>query len=158
MRVKKKGKWDDRCHKTEWKYFRDKMKKLYIYVYLRLFTHKRKLVPEIVPLWLKNRNQCVHIRGLMRGKGLYEEGLIRGVTQVVRKRWAYVRRSLYAGAYTWRSTVHCKMFSLKEVSIHASFAWKIGLGKASLKGCVPIWTRKHIVMACALTIPLQGRK
>ena len=30
-------------------------------------------------------------------KGLYEGGLIRGVTQVVRKRWAYLREGLYAG-------------------------------------------------------------
>ena len=32
---------------------------------IRLFTHQRKFVPEIVPLWLKNRNQFVHTGGLM---------------------------------------------------------------------------------------------
>ena len=55
----------------------------------------KKILSEIVPLWLKNRNQCVDIvwgRG-----GAYARGLIRGVTQVSRKRWAYLWRGLYAG-------------------------------------------------------------
>ena len=50
----------------------------------------KKIVSEIVPLWLKNRNQRVHTVGLMRarwGGG----GLIRGVTGVLRERWAYLQ-------------------------------------------------------------------
>ena len=34
--------------------------------------------------------------GAYMRKGLYE-GVIRGVTQVLRKRWAYLQRDLYAG-------------------------------------------------------------
>ena len=33
---------------------------------IRLFTYQRKFVPEIVPLWLKNRNQHAHMGTLMR--------------------------------------------------------------------------------------------
>ena len=47
----------------------------------------------------------------MRGS-LYEGRLISTVTQVLRKRWAYLRESLYSGgggggggAYRWRNTV-----------------------------------------------------
>ena len=49
-----------------------------MYPIIRLFTPLRKFVLEILPLWLKNRNQraCVRARG---------GGLIRGVTQVLRK-------------------------------------------------------------------------
>ena len=46
-----------------------------MYLIIRLFTHYKRFVPEIVPLWLKNRNQRGHS----------------GVTQVLRKRWAYLR-------------------------------------------------------------------
>ena len=46
-------------------------------------------MPEIVPLSLKtrkkNRNQRVHTEGLI------SRGLIRGVTQVLRQKWAYLR-------------------------------------------------------------------
>ena len=44
-----------------------------MYRIIRLFTRSRKLVPEIVPLSLKNRNQRVHTGGFMRGGGLYVE-------------------------------------------------------------------------------------
>ena len=44
-----------------------KMKKMYHIIHL--FTHQRKFVPEIVPLWLKNRNQRVHMGGLIRRGG-----------------------------------------------------------------------------------------
>ena len=41
-----------------------------MYSMIRLFTHKRKCVPKIVPLWFKNRNQRAHMGGLMfRGRG-----------------------------------------------------------------------------------------
>ena len=84
----KKGKWDDRHNNTEWKSLLENMKKMYRII--RVFTYQRKLVPEFVPLWFKNRNQRVHAGGFMGG-GLYEGVLIRGVTQVLRKRWAYLR-------------------------------------------------------------------
>ena len=41
-------------------------------------TLQRKFLLDIVPLWLKNRNQRVHTGGLMRG-GLHDGGG-RGVT------------------------------------------------------------------------------
>ena len=63
------------------------MKKMYRNV--RPFTHQRKFVPELVPLWLKNRNHRVHAGGLMRGEG--GGGVKRGVTQLLRERWAYLR-------------------------------------------------------------------
>ena len=64
--------------------------------YSSVCSFKKNIVPEIVPLWLKNRNQRVHTVGLMRarwggGGGRGREGLIRGVTEVLRKRWAYLR-------------------------------------------------------------------
>ena len=34
-----------------------------MYCIIRLFTHRRKFVPEIVPLWFKNRNQRVICAG-----------------------------------------------------------------------------------------------
>ena len=52
-------------YRTEWKSLLEKMKKMYRIV--RQCTHSRKLVPEMVPLWLKNRNQRIHMGGLMRG-------------------------------------------------------------------------------------------
>ena len=48
------------------------MKKMYCII--RLFPHERKLVPEIVPLWLKNRKQTIHAGGIMDGGCLYEGG------------------------------------------------------------------------------------
>ena len=41
-----------------------------MYRIIRLFTHQKKFVPEIVPLRLKTRNQRVHTGGLMR-RGAY---------------------------------------------------------------------------------------
>ena len=44
-----------------------------MHLIIRLFTYQKKFVPEIVPLWLKNRNQHVHMGTLMRwgGGGAY---------------------------------------------------------------------------------------
>ena len=73
-----------------------------MYRSIRLFTHSRKFVPEIVSLWLKNRNQRVDTGGGC----LYEGELIRGVTQVLRKGWPYQRGGLICrGAYLRRNTV-----------------------------------------------------
>ena len=58
--------------------------------YSSMFSLK-KFISEIVPLWLKNRNQCVKIGGRGGGEG---EGLMRGVD--------YTRE-----AYTW-SNIHVK--------------------------------------------------
>ena len=63
-----------------------------MYRIIRLFSHQRQFVPEIVPLWLKNRNQRVHAGGLMRGvANMRRGGLIRGVTQLLRKGWTCMR-------------------------------------------------------------------
>ena len=57
----------------------------------------------------------------MCGGGLYEEGLIRGVTQVLRKRWAYlepIRGGAYTrgwGAYRRRNTVYRKSQNLTTI-------------------------------------------
>ena len=57
-----------------------------MYCIIRLFTHRRKFVPEIVPLWFKNRNQrVICAAGSHKGGG---RDIIRGVTPVLRKRWA----------------------------------------------------------------------
>ena len=58
------------------------MKKMYRVICL--FTNLREFVPKIVPLWLKNRNQCVHTGGIMH------RALTHGVTRVLRKRWAHL--------------------------------------------------------------------
>ena len=42
----------------------------------------------------------LYARGLIR-----EEGTLRGITQVLRKRWAYLRGGLYAGGYRRKNTV-----------------------------------------------------
>ena len=60
-----------------------------MYHIIRLFTHFTKFVPEIVLLWLKNRNQRVHTGRLMRGGDLYE-----------------------GGAYTWNNTIVKKKVGL----------------------------------------------
>ena len=45
-------------------------KKKKMYHMIGVLTHLRKFVPEIVPLWLKNRNQRVHTGEVMhRGGG-----------------------------------------------------------------------------------------
>ena len=46
-----KGKLDDRLHKTERQYLLEKMKQSIIF--FCLYTHQRKFVPEIIPLWHK---------------------------------------------------------------------------------------------------------
>ena len=59
-----------------------------MYRIIHLFPHWKKFMSEIVPLWLKNRNQRVDTGGrggVMRlwayaRMGLYEGGLIGGVT------------------------------------------------------------------------------
>ena len=49
------------------------------------FLIKKENISEIVSLWLKNWNQRV------------DTGLMHVVTQVSKKRWAYLRMDLYAG-------------------------------------------------------------
>ena len=44
-----------------------------MYRIIRLFIYQSKIVPEIVPLWLKNRDQRVHTGGIMR-RGVYMRG------------------------------------------------------------------------------------
>ena len=66
------------------------MKKMY-----RLLTHYKKIVPKIVPLWLKNRNQRVYTGGLMRGS------LIRG------------------RAYTWSNTSAKEKVGLLQEGLYA---------------------------------------
>ena len=63
MRVKKKGKRDDKHHKTERKSLLQKMKKMYRII--RLFAHQRKFEPGILPLGLKNRNKRVYMGELV---------------------------------------------------------------------------------------------
>ena len=38
----------------------EKMKKI-----ICLLTHKRKFLPQIKPLWLKYKNQCINMGGLL---------------------------------------------------------------------------------------------
>ena len=46
----------------------------------------------------------------MCGGDLYEGGLIRGVTKVLRKRWAYLRgEAIRGGTYRRRNTVSCSL-------------------------------------------------
>ena len=63
-----------------------------------LFTHYRKFVPEIVPLWLKNRkkyqNQRVHTGGRM-SRGAYMRGAYTWSNKSVKE-----KVGLSAGAYT----------------------------------------------------------
>ena len=47
-----------------------------MYRIIHLFPHLKKIIFEIVPLWLKNRNQCVDTGG--GGGGLCVEGPTRG--------------------------------------------------------------------------------
>ena len=61
-----------------------------MYHIIRLLAQSRKFVPEIVLLWLKNRNQCVHTGGLICG-GAYTWSN-RSVKEKV---------GLSVGAYTW---------------------------------------------------------
>ena len=56
-----------------------------MYCIIRLFTHQRKFVPEIVPLWLKNRNQRVHMGGLMHGGAYMRGAYTRSNTSVLEK-------------------------------------------------------------------------
>ena len=49
-----------------------------MYHIIRLFAHFRKFVPEIVPLWLKNRNQRFDTGWVYARVGLYADGLARG--------------------------------------------------------------------------------
>ena len=53
-------------------FYLKKMKKTYRII--GLFIHYRKFEPEILPFWHKNRNQRVHMVGLMGG-GSYMGGL-----------------------------------------------------------------------------------
>ena len=76
-----------------------------MYCIIRLFTHLRNFVPEIVPLWLKSRNQRGHKGGLMRW------GLIRGVTQVSRKEWGYLR-----GGYGMNPQRRLELFPKSKIS------------------------------------------
>ena len=51
---------------------------------IHLFAYERKLIPEIVPLWLKNRISAFMRMGLC-ARGLMQGGLIHGITEVLRK-------------------------------------------------------------------------
>ena len=64
-----------------------------------LCAHQRKFVLEIVHLWLKNQDQRIYKGRLMQG------GLIHGVTQVLRKQWAYLQGGLSAGGPICRRLV-----------------------------------------------------
>ena len=69
------------------------------------YTHLRKFAPES---YLSGSKLIINAFTLEGLSGLYEEGLIRGVTQVLGKGWAYQwGRGLYAreGVYRWRNTV-----------------------------------------------------
>ena len=65
------------------------MKKLYRII--RLFTHLRKFVPEIIPLWPKNWYQRFHTGGFMRGGAYLREAYTWSNTGVEEK------VSLYGG-------------------------------------------------------------
>ena len=63
----------------------------------------------------------------MRG-GAYTRGLIRGATQVSRKRWAYLRRGLYAGekgggggVYRLRNTVYNYSWGWRSIKLAGSW-------------------------------------
>ena len=93
-----------------------------MYHIIRLFAHLREFVPEIVLLWLKNRNQRVHTGGLMRG-------------------WAYTRRAYIwsdrsvkekvglsaEGAYTWRRGAYRRRNTVLQDSIWCQIMEKIGV-------------------------------
>ena len=64
-----------------------------MYRIIHLFPYFKKLYLKSYLFGSKIGNNAL-IRG---GGGLCAERLIRGVTQVSRKRWAYLRRGLYAG-------------------------------------------------------------
>ena len=78
---------------NEHPYLKKRRKCIVLFIYFLI----KKIISEIVPLWLKNQNQRVDTGGAYARRRLYEGGLIRGVTQVSRNRWAYLRRGLYAG-------------------------------------------------------------
>ena len=68
-----------------------------------LFTHLRKFAPKNCTSLAQTSERTLRYGwayapgGLMRRGGLYERVLIRGATQVIRERCAYLRGSLYAG-------------------------------------------------------------
>ena len=65
---------------NEHPYLKKRRKCIVLFIY---FLIKKKIISEIVPLQLKNRNQRVDTGG---GGDFCAEGLIRGVTQGSRKR------------------------------------------------------------------------
>ena len=79
------------------------------------FSHQGKFELEIVPLCLKtrkNRNQHVHTGGLICGEAYMKRGLKCWVTQLLRKRWAYLQGggAICGGLYSsfngfWQSFV-----------------------------------------------------
>ena len=75
------------------------MKKMHLII--RLFTHKRKFLPEIISLWLKNVNVKemvgLSVGGIYVGRIRFDTKthyfwgqLICGLTQMLRKWWAYL--------------------------------------------------------------------
>ena len=71
-----------------------------MYCIIPLFTHKRKFVPDIAPLWLKNReknrNQRVNRGGLMCG-GAYMRGAYTWSNTGVKEKGGLICGGLYAG-------------------------------------------------------------
>ena len=74
------------------------MKKMYRIICQ--FTNQTKFVPEIVPLWLKNRNQRVHTGGLIRGEAYTWSNTS------VKEKVAYLWGPIRGRAYRRRSTVN----------------------------------------------------
>ena len=60
---------------NEHPYLKKRRKCIVLFIY---FLIKKKLISEIVPLWLKNRNQRVDTGEAYTRRGLYEEGLYAG--------------------------------------------------------------------------------
>ena len=88
LRVKTKGKWDDRQYKTEWKsLFENEENVSYFFIY--------SLIEKIFDLrsyhWLKNRNPRVHPGGYMRGGRAYTW------SNTSDKGWAYLRGPIQGG-------------------------------------------------------------
>ena len=86
-----------------------------MYRIIRLFTYYRRFVPKIVPSRLKNRNQrvhAVHTGVLMCG------GLIRGVRQLLRKKWAYLRRACKRGGGGGGGVYRRKIWYRYNIFIH----------------------------------------
>ena len=85
-----------------------------MYRMIRLFTNYRKFLPKIVSLGSKigkkSESTRSYVRAYVRGE------LIRGETQVYRKRWAYLRGG--GGGEIGYYGVHCvKIVTLLSASL-----------------------------------------